>query len=146
MGKTTICLCENKDAGQLRSNCEADQRLCFRYTDNTIPLLVLKYKISSLYLSSVTVKPGLSLGLCQTWSETQTVGFLMQRPTYHFLRSVTTQIIVDSLVVRINRSVWKNRLQNSLKRAFKKNKMLNNLSGDLKTCLLQVCRSFVCLR
>ena len=29
----------NKGAGQLRSNCEADQRLCFRYTDSTIPLL-----------------------------------------------------------------------------------------------------------
>ena len=33
-------LCENKDADQLRSNCEADQRLCFRYTDNTISFLL----------------------------------------------------------------------------------------------------------
>ena len=32
-------ICENKDADQLRSNSEADQRLCFRYTDSTIPLL-----------------------------------------------------------------------------------------------------------
>ena len=47
MGKPTICICENKDADQLRSNCEADQRLCFRYMDSTIPL-VSKYKISSL--------------------------------------------------------------------------------------------------
>ena len=39
MGKLTICIGENKDADQLRSNCEADQRLCFRYTDSTIPLL-----------------------------------------------------------------------------------------------------------
>ena len=39
MGKPTICIGENKDAHQLRSNCEADQRLCFRYTDSTIPLL-----------------------------------------------------------------------------------------------------------
>ena len=39
MGKPTICLDENKGADQLRSNCEADQRLCFRYTDSTIPLL-----------------------------------------------------------------------------------------------------------
>ena len=29
MGKPTICICENKDADQLRGNREADQRLCF---------------------------------------------------------------------------------------------------------------------
>ena len=39
MGKPTICICENKDADQLRGDREADQRLCFRYTDSTIPLL-----------------------------------------------------------------------------------------------------------
>ena len=39
MGKPTICICENKDADQLRGNREADQRLCFRYMDSTIPLL-----------------------------------------------------------------------------------------------------------
>ena len=50
MGKPTICIGENKVAEQLRSNCEADQRLCFRYTDSTIPLLS-KSKISSLLLS-----------------------------------------------------------------------------------------------
>ena len=43
MGKPTICIGENKGADQLRSNCEADQRLCFRY----IPLLSIS-KISSL--------------------------------------------------------------------------------------------------
>ena len=37
--KPTFCICENKDADQLRGNREADQRLCFRYTDSTIPLL-----------------------------------------------------------------------------------------------------------
>ena len=31
---------KNKDADQLRGNREADQRLCFRYTDSTIPLLL----------------------------------------------------------------------------------------------------------
>ena len=46
--KPDICLCENKGADQLRSNCEADQRLCFRYSDSTIPLL-LKSEISSFY-------------------------------------------------------------------------------------------------
>ena len=39
MRKTAFCICENKDADQLRGNREADQRLCFRYTDTTIPLL-----------------------------------------------------------------------------------------------------------
>ena len=29
--KPTICICETKDADQLRGNREADQRLCFHY-------------------------------------------------------------------------------------------------------------------
>ena len=45
--KPDFCICENKDADQLRGNREADQRLCFRYKDRTIPLLP-KSKISSL--------------------------------------------------------------------------------------------------
>ena len=40
--KPAFCICENKDADQL-----CDQRLCFRYTDSTIPLLP-KSEISSL--------------------------------------------------------------------------------------------------
>ena len=63
MGKQTSCIGENKGADQLRSNCEADQRLCFRYTDSTVPLLS-NSKLSSLYPSSVTVQSG----LCWTWS------------------------------------------------------------------------------
>ena len=47
MRKLTICICENKDADQLRGNREADQRLCFRYTDSTLPLLLVP-EISSL--------------------------------------------------------------------------------------------------
>ena len=35
MRKPTFCICENKDADQLRGNREADQRLCFRYLDST---------------------------------------------------------------------------------------------------------------
>ena len=46
--KPAFCICENKDADQLRGNREADQRLCFRYIDSTIPL-VPKYEGSSLY-------------------------------------------------------------------------------------------------
>ena len=37
---------ENKGADQLRSNCEGDRRLCSRYTDSTLPLL-LKFEIVS---------------------------------------------------------------------------------------------------
>ena len=37
----TICIGENKDADQLRGNREADQRLCFRHMDSTIPLLLI---------------------------------------------------------------------------------------------------------
>ena len=47
MRKPAFCLCEIKDADQLHSNCAADQRLCFRYTDSRIPLLP-QFKISSL--------------------------------------------------------------------------------------------------
>ena len=45
--KPAFCKCENKDADQLRGNREADQRLCFRYTDSTISLLP-KYETSRL--------------------------------------------------------------------------------------------------
>ena len=74
--KPVFCICENKDADQLRGNREADQRLCFRYTDSTIPLLS-KSEISSLWPSTVAVQPG----LCQTWSETPKTGFLTTRLT-----------------------------------------------------------------
>ena len=47
MRKPDSCICENKDADQLRGNREADQPLCFRYTDSTIPLLS-ESEISSL--------------------------------------------------------------------------------------------------
>ena len=40
MEKPTICIGENKGADQLRGNREADQRLCFRYSDSTVPLLL----------------------------------------------------------------------------------------------------------
>ena len=46
MRKPVFCLCENKDADQLRGNREADQLLCFRHKDSAIPLLS-KSEISS---------------------------------------------------------------------------------------------------
>ena len=66
MRKPDFCIhfvCENKDADQLCGNREADQRLCFRYTDSTISLLPM------------VSQPG----LCQTWSETPKTGFLITR-------------------------------------------------------------------
>ena len=59
MGKPTICIGENKGTDQLRSNCEADQRLCFRYTDSTIspPKFQASSHLLCLY-RSVCVGPG----------------------------------------------------------------------------------------
>ena len=74
MRKPDFCICENKDADQLRGNREADQLLCFPYTDTTIPLLS-KYEISSFKLSTVCVQPC----LCGAWSETPKTGFLRTR-------------------------------------------------------------------
>ena len=37
--KPDFCLCENKGADQLCSNCTADKRLCFGYSGSTIPLI-----------------------------------------------------------------------------------------------------------
>ena len=76
MRKPAFCICENKDADQLRGSRETDQRLCFRYMDSTIPLLP-KSEISMLLPSSVTVQPG----LCQTRSETPKTVF-SQRGSY----------------------------------------------------------------
>ena len=45
--KPAFYICENEGADQLCNNCTADQRLCFRCIDSTIPLLY-KSEISSL--------------------------------------------------------------------------------------------------
>ena len=73
MRKPMFCICENKDADQLRGNREADQRLYFHYIDSSIPLLS-KYKISSLRLAIFCS--------CTAWFvsdrvRNQNVGFLM---------------------------------------------------------------------
>ena len=60
--KPAFCLCENKAADQLRGNREADLRLCFRYTESTIPLFLNpKFQASSHLLwlySPVCFGPG----------------------------------------------------------------------------------------
>ena len=81
--KRDYCLCENKGADQLRSNCEADQRLCFRYTDSTIfqirnfKLLACFCSCTARFVSDLVGNPedrfsrvaahmmSLSLGLCE---------------------------------------------------------------------------------
>ena len=71
MRKPAFCICENKDADQLRVNREADQRLCFRYIDRTSLYFLNLQNFKPL--SSVSLQPG----LCQTWSETPKSGFLI---------------------------------------------------------------------
>ena len=70
MRKPAFCICENKDADQLRGDREADQRLCFRYMDSTISLLPK---------SEISIQPG----LCRTRSETSKTGFLTTRLIKH---------------------------------------------------------------
>ena len=74
MGKPAFCICKNKDADQLLSNCEADQRLCYHFIDSTIPLLP-KCEISNLQPFSVIAQPG----LYPAWSKTRKTGFLATR-------------------------------------------------------------------
>ena len=81
MRKPAFYICENKDT-------EADLRLCFRYTDSTIPLLH-RSKITSLKPSSVAVHTG----LCWTWSETRKTCFLTTRLNY-----IVTHIAIECVL------------------------------------------------
>ena len=72
MRKPAFCISDNIDTDYLCSNCTADQRLCFHFSDTAIPRLLLS-KISSCFIASVSVQAG----LCQTWSETQITCFVM---------------------------------------------------------------------
>ena len=56
MRKPAFCICENKDADQLCGNRTADQRLCFRYTDRTIPLLPKSVSKSLTILCGCTAR------------------------------------------------------------------------------------------
>ena len=55
MRKPAFFICENKDADQLRGNGEADQRLCFRYMDSTIPLLPKYVRLHSSVVRALAV-------------------------------------------------------------------------------------------
>ena len=84
MRKPAFCICENKDADQLRGNREADQRLCFRYMDSTIPLLP-KSEISSLSI-------GIFCGRTDQFvSETPKTSFLTTRLIFECHHEKTTK-------------------------------------------------------
>ena len=52
MRKPAFCICENKDADQLRGYREADQCLCFRFIDSSISLLSKSKIFQSLAIFS----------------------------------------------------------------------------------------------
>ena len=54
-----FCICENKDADQRRGNREADQRLCFCFTDSTISKL--KLVCFSFFVFRYSIKGEVSL-------------------------------------------------------------------------------------
>ena len=94
MRKPVFCICENKNA---------DQRLCFRYTDSTIPLLS-NPEISSIYPYYVAVQPG----LCWTRSETPKTGFLTKRLKWytHTQMATTAQklTLITSYIVGVKQA------------------------------------------
>ena len=81
--KPTICIDENKGADQLCSNYIADQRLCFRYTNNQATFFFNPWPVS------VTLK----FNLCRTWLEPIllvfrcTGSFYLGRSSCHNLKS-----------------------------------------------------------
>ena len=106
MRKPDFCICENKDADQLRGYPKADQHLCFRYIDKYFILLSpVQYKLrhdncthskahkTILHKNTPTMpilpKSEISRlqpssvaaqpGLCQSWLETPKTGFLTTR-------------------------------------------------------------------
>ena len=69
-----------------QSNREADQRLCFRYTDTTIPPLP-KSEFSNLYPSSVAVQPG----LFRIRSEIRTLVFSRRSSYFRYSQTIFIQ-------------------------------------------------------
>ena len=96
MSKLTFCMCVNKGADQLRSNCAADQSLCFRCIDSTILFLHPKFQASYHFLwlfslvcvSLVCVRPGRKL----------LTGFLLMR--------LLMSLILQSLTIVVSETVY----------------------------------------
>ena len=76
--KLDFGLCEIKGADQLRSNCQADQPLCFHYSDSTISLLPKSqnFKLLAIFCA------------CTAWF----VSDLYETPKTGFLRSWLTHL------------------------------------------------------
>ena len=79
--KATFCICENKDADQLRGKLIS----AFVFATPIVPLLP-KSEISSFWPSSIAVQPG----LFRTWSEPPKTGFLMTRLNYDIVTCNTS--------------------------------------------------------
>ena len=110
--KPTICMGENKDADQLRGNREADQRLCFRYTDSTFPPLLIP-KFSRFWVSSVTVQ----VGLCRPGRKHKLLVFSRTGPYGNMSQAhcIYEQVIIETsnIVSEILQGciIWVNRLK-----------------------------------
>ena len=74
--KPVFCKCENKDVDQLRSNCAADQLLCFHYIDSIVLLLSVSKKLKPSYMAA---QPDLCWTCLETGSSVPKIGFLMLR-------------------------------------------------------------------
>ena len=74
MRKPTFYISENKDADQLRGNREADQRLCFRYTDSAIPI-----PSKSEIFKPLAIFCGCAAQFLSDQVGNQNIGFLMKR-------------------------------------------------------------------
>ena len=66
------CICEYKDTYQLRSNCEPDQRLCFRFLESTIQVGPDRTRSSG------------STELMRVIGEARSIPFFLDRPIFMF--------------------------------------------------------------
>ena len=78
MRNLAFCICENNGADQLRSHCVADQRLCFRYIDTSMRLLLKSKNVKLLVIFGGCAARVLS----DLDTETPETGFLSTRPIH----------------------------------------------------------------
>ena len=90
MRESAFYVYENKGPNQLSGNHTADERLSFRYIDNT-NTLIHESEISNLRPSSMSVQPY----PCRSWSITSNTGFLETRLKY--LSFLSSKISDDCL-------------------------------------------------
>ena len=100
MRKPTICICEYKDADQLRGNREADQRLCFRYRDGTIFLL----SESEACFCDCTGSFVLNL------FGNNIVGFLMRRLIYSYYKMYSPQKLEKDQICKLKKICLNNNM------------------------------------